>query len=103
MDWLSILSGLIGTVIGGGGVLFYKQNKAAKIIQNESALVKEWKMLYDEEKGKREFNSAKLDQLSIEVAKLRGEVEILKADKINLQHYKCTNIDCEKRQPPLNK
>lgn len=101
MDIVAIISAIGGTLIGGGGVLFYKQNKNAKIIENESALVKEWEKLYNEEKTKREVNSDKLEQLSVEVAKLRAEVEMLKADKSNLQYYKCVNVECEKRNPPI--
>ena len=104
MEWLvSLISSILGLLLGGGGVLFYKQNRAAKVIENESNLVKEWEKLYKEEKSKREINSEKLEKLSLEVAELKGMVEILKADKINLMHYKCTNIDCDKRQPPMEK
>lgn len=102
MDIVALISAIGGTLLGGGSVLFYKQNKNAKIIENESALVKEWEKLYYEEKHKREVNSDKLEQLSVEVAKLRAEVEMLKADKSHLQYYKCVNVECEKRNPPIN-
>lgn len=101
MDIVALISAIGGTLLGGGSVLFYNQNKKAKIIQNESALVKEWEKLYNEEKSKRETNSDKLEALTVEVAKLRAEVEMLKADKSNLQYYKCVNIECEKRNPPI--
>lgn len=102
MDWVSLISAVGGLLIGGGGVLFYRQNKAAKVIDNESRLALEWEKLYQEQKTKREENSAKLEKLADEVARLRAEVEMLKADKSTLQHYKCINIDCDKRNPPIN-
>lgn len=97
MDVISVISTIGGLLVGGGGVLFYKQNKAAKVIENESKLVTEWKNLYLEEKGKREENSKKIEDLSMKVAKLTAKVEMLEADKTNLQHLICTNFQCEKR------
>lgn len=97
MDVISVISTIGGLLVGGGGVLFYKQNKAAKVIENESKLVTEWKNLYLEEKGKREENSKKIEDLSMQVAKLTAKVEMLEADKTNLQHLICTNFQCEKR------
>lgn len=99
MGWLPVLTAFVGTLLGGGSVLFYKQNKAAKVIENESSLAKEWKKLYDEEKSKREKDSEKLDKCIVDIAKLYGKVEILEADKTILIYYSCADIGCEQRKP----
>lgn len=98
MDWINLITGLIGAVAGGGGVglFFWRQNRAAKVIQNESALSTEWEKLYREQNTKREANDKKIEELQKEVAQLRSELEMLKAERRLI----CTDIMCEKRVIP---
>lgn len=99
MDWINLITGLIGAVAGGGGVglFFWRQNRAAKVIQNESALSNEWQKLYQEQKIKREQNDKEIEELRQEVAELRSELEMLKAERKLI----CTDVICADRQYPI--
>lgn len=98
MDWVSIITAVAGAIAGGGGVglFFWKQNRAAKVIQNESALSMEWQKLYQEQKQKREQNDKEIEELRQEVAELRSELEMLKAERRLI----CTDVICTDRQYP---
>lgn len=102
MNISTIISAIGGVLVGSGGVLFFRQTRDSKIIDNTSRLAAEWEKLYREQKTEKREYSDKIENLSIQVAHLTGEVEILKADKTNLTRYKCINIECEKRNPPIN-
>lgn len=98
MDWVSIITGIVGAIAGGGGVglFFWRQNRTAKVIQNESALSSEWEKLYREQNTKREANDREIEELRQEVAELRSELEMLKAERRLI----CTDIVCDKRKSP---
>lgn len=82
MDWVNLITGLIGAVAGGGGVglFFWRQNRAAKVIQNESALSEEWKRLYEEQRDKRLENEAKIEELTRRVFELEAKVSQLEIE-----------------------
>lgn len=89
MDWATII-GVLTLLIGGGGFLYYSQNKASKEIANASALAAEWEKLYREQKAEREENDA-------EVAKLRDEVAALRAEVASIRPYICYETKCPNR------
>lgn len=101
IDIGNIISAIAGALVGSGGILFFRQTRDSKIIENMSRLASEWEKLYREQKTEKREDSDKIEKLSIQVAHLTGEMEILKADKTNLTRYKCINIECEKRNPPI--
>ena len=59
MDWANLIA-VITLLVGGGGFLYYSQNKASKEIANASALAAEWEKLYREQKSEREENDAEV-------------------------------------------
>lgn len=89
MDWANLIA-VITLLVGGGGFLYYSQNKASKEIANASALAAEWEKLYREQKSEREENDA-------EVAELRDEVAALRAEVASIRPYICHDLSCEKR------
>lgn len=82
MDWLNLVTAILGAIAGGGGVglFFWKQNRAAKVIQNESALSEEWKRLYEEQRDKRLENEAKIEELTQRVYELEAKVSQLEIE-----------------------
>lgn len=89
MDWPSIIA-ILSLLLGGGGFLYYSQNKASKEIANASALASEWEKLYREQKAEREENDT-------EVAELRDEVAALRAEVASIRPYICYDLGCLKR------
>lgn len=79
MDWLNFVTGIIGVLIGGG-IMFYRQNKAAKVIANESALSAEWEKLYREQKSARERNDERIKELTQRVFELEAKVSQLEIE-----------------------
>lgn len=85
-DWSNLISIIGGIVVGGGGVLFYKQNKTNKEITNASMLANEWEKLYREQKAERERNTDKISELSARVLELEQKVNRLEIEKENLKN-----------------
>lgn len=79
MDWLNLVTGIIGVLVGGG-IMFYRQNKAAKVIANESALSAEWEKLYREQKAARERNDERIKELTQRVFELEAKVSQLEIE-----------------------
>lgn len=94
MDWANLISIVGGLVLGGGGILFYSQNKKAKQIDNDSRVAEEWRKLYVEEKERSDKVECKLDEINEKVSVLQIQISELKL-------YKCTDIKCENRRPPI--
>lgn len=89
MDWANIIA-VVTLLVGGGGFLYYSQNKASKEIANASALAAEWEKLYREQKAEREENDT-------EVAALRDEVAALRAEVASIRPYICYDTNCPNR------
>lgn len=89
MDWLNFIVGIVG-VVAGSSLTFYRQNKEAKVIQNESALSAEWEKLYNEQKSERLNNAEQIRQL-------RAELDGVKAEIAMLRPLVCYRTDCENR------
>lgn len=86
VDWSNIITGIAGLVVGGGGVMFYKQNKVNKEIVNASLLANEWEKLYREQKAERERNSDKINELSARVLELEQKVNRLEIENEQLKN-----------------
>lgn len=84
MDWINLIIGLVGVLVGGG-LMFYRQNKAAKVIANESALSVEWEKLYREQKAARERNDERIQELQQRVYELEAKVSQLEIEKAKNQ------------------
>jgi len=87
MDWLNLVTAILGAIAGGGGVglFFWKQNRAAKVIQNESALSMEWQKLYQEQKAEREANDREIEELKKRVFDLEAKVSQLEIENEKLK------------------
>lgn len=94
-------------VLGGGGVLYWKQDKRAKEIQNEARQSEEWRKLYERSEQDSREKDAKIDALYEEKKELRERYEqkceecnSLKLEKQKLEFLKCEQFDCLNRKPP---
>lgn len=86
MDWMNLIIGLVGVLVGGG-LMFYRQNKAAKVIANESALSQEWEKLYREQKAARERNDERIRELQQRVYELEAKVSQLEIEKQKIEQH----------------
>lgn len=89
-SWLSFITGIIGLILGST-LMFYRQNKTAKVIANESALSAEWEKLYREQKTENESLRRTLHELQDKVFELeqkvnRLEIENQKLTRKNEEH-----------------
>ena len=107
MEIISALTTLLGILLGGGGVLFWKQDKRAKEIENEAHQSDEWRKLYERSEQDSRDKSDKIDRLYDEKKELRERFETLMAEcaelKIQnkeLEYQKCERFECLKRCPP---
>lgn len=118
MEWTTIITSLIASLIGGGGIgaLFYrKENKrlkeaeiAAKEVENNKKVAEEWQHLAE---GKQvridhledtvEKKDEKIDELYTEIGELRALADKLSTENAVLKIYKCIKIGCADRQPPF--
>jgi uncharacterized protein HemX len=107
MEIISALTTVLGILLGGGGVLFWKQDKRAKEIENEAHQSDEWRKLYERSEQDSRDKSDKIDRLYDEKKELRERFETLMAEcaelKIlnkELEYQKCERFECLKRCPP---
>ena len=107
MEIISALTTVLGILLGGGGVLFWKQDKRAKEIENEAKQSDEWRKLYERSEQDSRDKSDKIDRLYDEKKELRERFETLMAEcaelKIlnkELEYQKCQRFECLKRCPP---
>ena len=107
MEIISALTTVLGILLGGGGVLFWKQDKRAKEIENEAKQSDEWRKLYERSEQDSRDKSDKIDRLYDEKKELRERFETLMAEcaelKIQnkeLEYQKCERFECLKRCPP---
>lgn len=91
MGILEFISAIVGVLVGGiGGVLFYKQTKQSKEIDNDSKLAAEWEKLYREQKSISDKNGENIGRLTEKVNLLTIRVE-------KAEPFICTDTNCEKR------
>lgn len=60
---IAILSSLVITLIGGGGILYYSVNKRLKNIQADREASTEWKRLYDEQVEENKVITGRCNEL----------------------------------------
>ena len=110
MEWVNIvISAVIGIAgaFGGGSIIFARQTRKMKEIENEAKQSDEWRKLYEEMKGEVKERDVKIDELYIQINNHR-DVEITLQKKITqlevsntkLQLTHCQVKGCVNREPP---
>ena len=112
MNWSDILAGLIAAIFSSGvflSLLYYRENKKAKQIENEKSIVDEWqgiaaerKSRCDELKSSLDHKDNKIEELYKENAELRKRNDGLSSANTALSILKCKEVSCTKREPPLD-
>lgn len=104
MDWTTIITSLLGGLLTGGGlagIVYLKENKRAKQLQNDILASSMWKELFEKEETKNEKLGAKLDASYKENSQLRDKNNDLTTQNAVLKILKCETIGCDKREPPI--
>ena len=111
MDWTTIITSIIGALVGGGGIgawLYRKENKRGKEVENEKSLADGWKVLAEGKQARIatlestvDRKDEKIDMLYAEIAEMRSTIDDLRTENAVLRVYKCIKVGCEHRQPPF--
>lgn len=96
----------IAGLITGGGILFYRQNKISKKIENESRQSEEWRKLYDNSRKEEQMKENEINMLTDKITGLYNELTDTRSrvSKLELaadlnKIYICKTKNCEKRDP----
>lgn len=112
MDWTTIVTSLVAALIPSGLVgtlIFFKENKRSRQLDNESKVIEEWKGITDmykkrcdELKATVDLKDAKIEELYSEGATMRERLDKLSSKNAVLEIFKCKEISCGNRKPPLS-
>lgn len=112
MDWTTIVTALVAALIPSGLVgtlIFYKENKRGRQLENESKVIAEWqgiadmyKKRCDELKATVDSKNAKIEELYKEGSVMRERLDKLSSKNAVLEIFKCKEISCGNRKPPLS-
>ena len=104
MEWLNVIVTAVCSLlaaIGGGSVIYYKQNRALKAaevvgkdIENEKHAIDNWQELYQEVKQENLRLSNKVDELYKQQHTLMQQVFELQNE---VKIHSCLKIDCPDR------
>ena len=107
MEIISALTTVLGILLGSGGVLFWKQDKRAKVLENEAKQSDEGRKLYERSDQDSRDKDAKIDAMYAEKKELRQELDRkseeiteLKLKNKELEYQKCQKFECTRRLPP---
>lgn len=113
MDWSGIVVGLITGIFTSGcamSLMYYRENKKAKQIENEKSIVDEWQGIAQERKNRCDELKASLDKKDEKIEELYKEKALLlqRSDTLSsknaaLSILKCRDLSCANRQPPFGK
>lgn len=89
-------------------LMYYRENKKAKQIENEKSIVDEWQGIAQERKNRCDELKASLDkkdekieELYKENALLRQRNDSLSSKNAALSILKCRDLECDHRKPPF--
>jgi len=112
MDWTTIVTSLVAALIPSGLVgtlIFFKENKRSRQLDNESKVIAEWQGIADmyqkrcgELKATVDSKNAKIEELYKEGAVMRERLDKLSSKNAVLEIFKCKEISCGNRKPPLS-
>ncbi len=110
MEWLStIVAAIVGLAgaFGGGSIIYARQTRRLKEIENEAKQSDEWRKLYEEMKAEAKERDRKIDVLYEEISKhrdakadLRKELATLETEVAKMRFLKCEKLYCSDRVPP---
>lgn len=119
-EWINIVVTAVCAIagaFGGGTLLYFRQNKRQKEIDNELKVADGWEKMYHEKEAKCNAKDAKIDELRRDINNLREgkislveehikEVEQLQAEVFDLRlklaesnWYRCERCGCQSRKP----
>lgn len=104
MDWTTIIVAMVSALVSGGGIaglVYFRENKRARQLQNENTASAQWRELYEKSEAKVECQSMKIDALYKENGYLRDQNNSLTTQRAILASYKCETIGCPDRKPPF--
>lgn len=105
---IEIIVAIVSGLLAGGltPFLFFRQNKEAKEIENETHQSDEWHKLYEEMHTELKERDAKVDSLYAEInnqrdrkAELSKRITELEVENTKLKLFMCEVPSCPKRQP----
>lgn len=89
-------------------LMYYRENKKAKQLENEKAVIDEWQEIAherknrcDELKASLDLKDKKIDELYKEIALLRQRNDSLSSKNAALSILKCRDLACDHRKPPF--
>lgn len=110
MEWVStIVAAIVGllSAFGGGSIIYARQTRRLKEIENEAKQSDEWRKLYEEMKKEAAERDRKIDDLYNEISKhrdekgvMRKEIAKLEVQVAQLRYTKCEKLYCADRVPP---
>lgn len=112
MDWTTIITTAITVLIPSsilGSVVFYRENKRGKQLENEAKVIVEWQGIADMYKSRCEELKAtvdakddKIEELYRNETAMRERLDKLSSRNAVLEIFKCKEISCGNRKPPLS-
>ncbi len=104
MEWINVIVTAVCSLlaaIGGGSVIYYKQNRAlksaevvSKNVENETKAIDNWQELYQEVKQENLRLSNKIDELYKQQHALMQRVFDLQNE---VKVHSCLRLDCQDR------
>lgn len=112
MDWSTIITSLVAALIPSGFIgtlIFYRENKRSRQLDNESKVIAEWqgiagmyKNRCEELKATVDAKNDKIEELYKNEAVMRERLDKLSSKNAVLEIFKCKEISCGDRKPPLS-
>ncbi len=107
IELLGVITGLLTVILGGGSVLFYRQNNRmkklegnAKSIENDSKISDGWQEYAAEMKKQYDGLKEEYDKLMHAYSEKDMENQHLKLENQEIRWWKCIVTGCPNRKPP---
>ena len=110
MDWETIIAAVAGAVAAGGGIggiVYFRENKRAKKIENDKAAAEEWKELYKQAQSDLKEKEEKIDTMGLKLDKVFDEMHKKEAEFAGVvvqltrsRFLECIKTPCTHRDPP---
>jgi hypothetical protein len=107
IELLGVITGLLTVILGGGSVLFYRQNNRmkklegnAKSIENDSKISDGWQEYAAEMKKQYDGIKEEYDKLMHAYSEKDMVNQHLKLENQEIRWWKCIVTGCPNRKPP---